>query len=66
MAQSLKPGQILQNTIFPRMQAVIEVELQPQFYTWYLARPAADGTCFVKYGFARFSEIDSLSWTTVQ
>lgn len=62
---ALQPGQILQNRVFPRMQAVIETELLPGFYTWYLAKPDRQGG-YVKYGFARHSEIDPLSWEPKQ
>lgn len=58
----LKPGTILQSRVFPSMQAVVEEELQPDFYRWRLARPAKDGQSFIPYSPFRFSEIDALSW----
>jgi hypothetical protein len=60
--KDLKAGQILQSTAFPCVKAVVAEELLPGFYTWYLAKPDRLGG-FVKFGSARFSEIDSQSWT---
>ena len=57
---TIKPGTILQNRVFPSMQAVVEEELQPNFYRWRLARPVKGS--YVPYSPFRFSEIDPLSW----
>ena len=58
----LKQGTILQNRVFPSMQAIVEEELQPNFYQWRLARPSKDGQSCVPYSPFRFSEIDPVSW----
>ncbi len=60
--KGLKVGDVLQSLYFPCMQATIEAPMSVEdCWVWHLARRKRDGG-YEKFGHARYSEIDPLSW----